>query len=192
MPYSPRFDEALLYASRVHANQERKVTGTPYIIHLLGVAAVAGDYGGDEDQVIAALLHDAPEDQGGRPQLEEIRRRFGERVGRIVEGCTDTFDDPKPPWRARKEAYIQHLASTPAEVLLVSASDKLCNARTIVADLRRAGDAVFERFKGKKDGTLWYYRAVTDALEARDRTPLTDELRRTVQEMHRLAGTPMS
>lgn len=189
MPYSQRFEDAFVYAARVHADQVRKGTGTPYVIHLLGVAVMVGEYGGDEDQVIAAFLHDAPEDQGGRPQLEEIRRRFGERVARIVEGCTDTFDDPKPPWRARKEAYIHHLASAPAEVLLVSAADKLCNARTIVADLRHDGDAVFDRFKGKKDGTLWYYREVTRALEARGPTALTDELRRTVQEMHRLAGS---
>src|SRR5262245_39191214 len=125
MPYSPRFEEAFLHANRVHADQMRKVTQTPYVIHLLGVAALVGEYGGDEDQVIAALLHDAPEDQGGRAQLEEIHRTFGARVARIVEGCTDTFDDPKPPWRARKEAYIQHLATAPAEVLIVSAADKL-------------------------------------------------------------------
>lgn len=191
MPYSPRFEEALVYANRVHAEQMRKGTEprTPYIIHLLSVAALVGDYGGDEDQVIAGLLHDAPEDQGGKPQLEEIRRRFGERVARIVEGCTDTFEDPKPPWRARKETYIQHLASVPPEVLVVSAADKLSNGRSIVADLRLHGDASFDRFKGKKDGTLWYYREVTRALEARGRTPLTDELRRTVHEMHRLSNS---
>jgi (p)ppGpp synthase/HD superfamily hydrolase len=201
---SPRFEAALTYAVRVHAGQVRKATQVPYITHLLAVAALVGEYGGDEDQVIAALLHDAPEDQGGRMRLEEIRQQFGETVARIVEGCTDTVEDPKPPWRPRKEAYIEHLASARPEVLRVSSADKLHNARAIVADLRRSGESAFDRFNGKKEGTLWYYREIVLAFEAgrpeeltaeprrtaAERRPeeLIAELRRTVAEMHRLAG----
>jgi len=101
---SPRFEAALLYATHVHAGQVRKATRIPYITHLLAVAASVAEHGGDEDRVIAALLHDAPEDQGGEGRLEDIRVRFGEAVARIVKACSDTFEDPKPPWRPRKEA----------------------------------------------------------------------------------------
>ena len=188
MPFSQRFQDALIYANETHAQQVRKVTGIPYIIHLLAVAAIVGDYGGTEDQVIAALLHDAPEDQGGKLRLEDIRKRFGDTVARIVDGCSDTLDSPKPPWRQRKEDYIKRLQTEPAEVLLVSAADKLHNARTIVADIRRHGDAAFERFTGKKDGTLWYYQEILRVLETRASLPLIEELRRTIQEMQRLAG----
>jgi (p)ppGpp synthase/HD superfamily hydrolase len=188
MPFSPRFETALVYAAQVHASQVRKTTNIPYIIHLLAVASLVGDYGGDEDQVIAALLHDAPEDQGGEARLEDIRLRFGERVASIVAACSDTFEDPKPPWQNRKETYIKHLSTTPPDVLLVSAADKLHNARTIVADLRKSGDTVFERFTGKKEGTLWYYGALVEAFEARAITELTQELRRTVQEIQKLAN----
>ncbi len=187
MPYSSRLEDALVYAARVHAAQLRKGTQVPYVHHLLAVAAIVGEHGGTEDQVIAALLHDAPEDQGGKPRLADIRSRFGEAVAAIVEACTDTFEDPKPPWRARKEAYLRHLAEVTPAAVIVSAADKLHNAQSLVADLRRHGEAVFERFNGKKEGTLWYYREITQALERRGRTPLIDELRRTVIEMHRLA-----
>jgi (p)ppGpp synthase/HD superfamily hydrolase len=192
---SPRFQAALTYAVNVHAGQTRKATSIPYITHLLAVAALVGEHGGDEDQVIAALLHDAPEDQGGRARLDEIRASFGHRVAEIVEACTDTLDDPKPKWRPRKEAYIQHLAHAPAAALLVSAADKLHNTRAIVADLRRSGLSAFDRFNGKKDGTLWYYSELVRAFEARRQDELTAELRRTVAVMHRLASendTPLS
>jgi (p)ppGpp synthase/HD superfamily hydrolase len=191
MPYSARFVEAFCYAAEAHKDQARKAGNVPYINHLMAVAAIVGENGGTEDQVIAALLHDAPEDQGGEPRLHDIRQKFGDAVADIVRDCTDTFATPKPPWRARKEAYIAHLATVTEPVLLVSAADKLHNARSIVADLRRDGESVFERFSGKKDGTLWYYRAITEALEARRRTPLTDELRRTVAEIHELAGSKL-
>jgi (p)ppGpp synthase/HD superfamily hydrolase len=189
MPYSTRFEEALVYAARVHAAQTRKGTGTPYITHLLAVAALVGEHGGSEDQVIAALLHDAPEDQGGEPRLEDIRGRFGDAVADIVKGCSDTFENPKPPWRQRKEAYLEHLAGASDGVRLVSAADKLHNARSLVADLRQQGEAIFDRFNGKKDGTLWYYREVVRALEQGGGTPLVEELRRVVAEMHALAGS---
>jgi (p)ppGpp synthase/HD superfamily hydrolase len=195
MPYSRRFEDALLYAAQLHAAQTRKGTAVPYITHLMAVAALVGEHGGDEDQVIAGLLHDAPEDQGGRKRLEQIQERFDGRVARIVEGCTDTFDDPKPPWRPRKEAHLHHLEhNVHAEVLPVSAADKLHNARAIVADLRRVGPAAFERFNGKQEGTLWYYQELVRILRARlrelpaDAQALVEELARVVESMHRMAA----
>jgi (p)ppGpp synthase/HD superfamily hydrolase len=132
LPYTERFDGALLYAARLHRDQTRKGTGVPYVTHLLTVAAIVGEYNGTEDEVIAALLHDAPEDAGGEAQLAEIRTRFGGPVADIVAGCTDAHEGPKPPWRARKEAYLDHLAEAPAPVRLVSAADKLHNARSVL------------------------------------------------------------
>ena len=118
--YGPRFDDALPYAARLHRDQVRKGSGIPYITHLLAVAAIVGEHGGGEDEVIAALLHDAVEDQGGQPRLEEIRARYGDAVAAIVWGCTDADTIPKPPWRARKEAYVAHLADASPGVRLVS------------------------------------------------------------------------
>lgn len=185
---SPRFDDALAYASALHREQERKETGVPYVAHLIGVASIALEHGADEDEAIAALLHDAVEDQGGAAQLDAIGARFGERVASIVAGCTDSDVVPKPPWRARKEAYVSHLAQATRSVRLVSASDKLYNARAILADYRLLGDLLWQRFTGRRDGTLWYYRALTDAFEAAGRTALTDELARVVGELERLAS----
>lgn len=186
MLLSSRFGEALEFAFRVHVAQVRKGSGTPYVEHLLGVCSVALGYGANEDEAIAALLHDAVEDQGGAAMRKEIRQRFGERVAAIVDGCTDTDEFPKPPWRARKEAYIAYLPSASPSVLLVSSSDKLHNARSILRDYRAEGDAVWKRFTGGKEGTLWYYRALTSAYLAINPTPLVEELDRTVTELERL------
>ena len=183
-----RFEEALTFATRLHANQVRKGTNTPYVAHLLGVASIALENGADEDEAIAALLHDAVEDQGGAATREEVRRRFGERVAEIVDGCTDATTIPKPPWRARKESYIQHLALASPSVRLVSASDKLYNARSILLDYRVLGEQLWDRFTGGRDGTLWYYRALTNAYRAHGSTPLIDELERTVSEIERLSS----
>jgi len=191
MTFSPRFEAALIYAAHVHAGQVRKGSGIPYITHLMAVAGLVAEDGGDEDQVIAALLHDAPEDQGGLGRLADIRSRFGEKVAGIVHACSDTFDDPKPPWQARKESYLKELETAPAEVLRVSAADKLHNSRSIVADLRALGDQGFAKFTGKKEGTLWYYRTISQIYEARLPGPLAGEVARTVAEMHRLAGSPI-
>ena len=185
MPYTEKLEEALLYAVRLHRDQTRKGTGVPYVTHLLAVAAIVGESGGTEDEVIAGLLHDAPEDAGGEARLEEIRDRFGDNVADIVAGCTDTYEDPKPPWRARKEAYIAHLANAPASVRLVSAADKLHNARSVLSDYRAVGEDLWGRFNGGRDGTLWYYRAVADALAGHG--PISDELGRAVAELERLA-----
>lgn len=157
-----RFDDALGYASRLHRTQVRKGSEIPYVSHLLGVAAIAIELGADEDQAIAALLHDAVEDQSGAARLVDIRRRFGDDVARIVSDCTDTDIEPKPPWRARKEDYIASLNTKPERSLLVSLADKTHNAGAIVADLHAHGDVVWSRFTGGKDGTLWYYRELSE------------------------------
>ncbi|HYL09146.1 MAG TPA: HD domain-containing protein [Candidatus Acidoferrales bacterium] len=183
-----RFIRALGYSARVHAHQMRKGKDRPYIGHLLGVASIVIEHGGDEDQAIAALLHDAVEDQGGRPRLEEIRRKFGSRVARMVDGCTDAYSDPKPEWHARKKAYVERIRREPAEIQLISAADKLHNAREVLADFRLVGDAVWSRFKGGKEGTLQYYRQMVDALSESGRTPLVDELARVVSKLERLAN----
>lgn len=185
---SPRFEHALQFAARLHADQERQGTQIPYMAHLMSVAALVLEDGGDEDEAIAALLHDAVEDQGGQPTLEEIRRRFGERVARIVDGCTDTDTVPKPPWRQRKEQYLVHIPYTPADVRRVSSADKLHNARAILADFRRVGDALWERFKGDKEGTLWYYRSLVTAFREAGSGLIVEELDRVVTELERLAS----
>jgi (p)ppGpp synthase/HD superfamily hydrolase len=181
-----RFERALVYAFRKHAGQPRKGTEVPYISHLLGVTGLVLEAGGDEDLAIAALLHDVVEDCGGRPVLAEIRRKFGKRVASIVEGCSDSLGDPKPPWRERKVRYLAHLRSADRDERLVSAADKLHNARTILDDYRDFGEPIWERFKGKRDGTLWYYRALANELK-RKPNRLGDELGRVVTELEALA-----
>ncbi len=183
-----RFTEAAAFAIKLHAGQLRKGTHVPYVAHLLGVAGIAMEYGADEDEAIAALLHDAVEDQGGAETREEIRRRFGDRVTEIVDGCTDSDKQPKPPWRARKEAYLAHLPGASASVRRVSAADKLHNARAILRDYRESGEAVWRRFQGGRSGTLWYYRALVEAFRAAGTDPLVEELARTVDELEQLAG----
>lgn len=189
MPYSKRFDDALLYASDLHRYQVRKGrSDIPYITHLLGVASIVGENDGTEDEVIAALLHDAPEDCGGIKQLENIRNKFGDRVAEIVAGCTDTYEEKKPEWWGRKKAYVTHVANASESVRLVSASDKLHNARAILADLRSLGDELWKRFKGGKEGTLWHYRALVNAYKEASTNPVVEDLDVTVSEIERLAG----
>jgi len=187
LPYGEKFEEALLYVAWLHRDQERKGTDTPYITHLLAVAAIVGENGGTEDEVVAALLHDAPEDQGGEERLEDIRSRFGDEAAKIVAGCTDTYEEPKPAWRPRKEDYVARMASAPASVRLVSSADKLHNARSILADLRAVGDDLWDRFTGGKEGTLWYYRALVETYKAAGANSLVEELERVVRETETLA-----
>ena len=187
MALSSRFEEALIFAARLHAKQTRKGTNIPYIAHLLEVTGIVLENGGNEDEAIAALLHDAIEDQGGALIREEIGRRFGDTVVAIVDGCTDAEVIPKPPWRARKEAYIAHIHHAPPSVRLVSAADKLHNARAILADYRVLGESLWKRFNGGKDGTLWYYRSLVEAFRAAGTTPLIEELDRVVSELEDLA-----
>ncbi len=187
MKLSHKFEEALVYATRIHGGQLRKKTKIPYIGHLLGVTAIALEYGANETEAIAALLHDAVEDCGGSERQREIEKKFGKEVGEIVAGCTDTDETPKPPWRARKENYIAHLKTACASTRLVSASDKLHNAQAIVHTLREAGDEVWERFTAGKEGALWYYRSLVTAFREHGPSALIEELDRVVTEMERLA-----
>ena len=188
MQLSERFEDALAYTARLHTAQVRKVSNIPYIAHLLAVTAIVLEYGADEDEAIAALLHDAIEDQGGQGVRTQIEQRYGARVAAIVEGCSDTDVVPKPPWRQRKEAYLAHLRTAPASVRLISAADKLANVRSVIMDYHQVGEQVWERFNGGREGTLWNYRALVETFMAAGTTPLVEELARAVAEMERLAG----
>jgi (p)ppGpp synthase/HD superfamily hydrolase len=188
LPLGPRFRRALGYAARIHAKQFRKGTKRPYVAHLLGVASTVLTHGGDEDEAIAALLHDAVEDQGGKPRLRDIGRKFGGRVARIVAGCSDADAELKPPWLERKEHYLGHLRrGADSSVRLVSAADKLYNARETLADLRKDHGAVWSRFKGGKQGTLWYYQEVAKILRRKGPKGLAWELDQVIKELRRAA-----
>jgi (p)ppGpp synthase/HD superfamily hydrolase len=190
-PLTSRFANAVAFACELHRTQTRRGTQIPYVAHLLGVASLALEHGADEDEAIAAILHDAVEDQGGAPTAVKIRDRFGERVAEIVLSCSDTDVVPKPPWRARKEKYVAHLAEATESARLVSACDKLHNARAILSDYRELGEALWGRFREGREGTLWYYRAVLEQLRASPPGPsglrLVDELERAVEALERLA-----
>jgi (p)ppGpp synthase/HD superfamily hydrolase len=189
MKLSQKFEEALIYATRTHGEQTRKKTGIPYIAHILGVTAIALEYGANETEAIGALLHDTVEDCGGAERLRDVREKFGDEVAGIVDGCTDTYEKPKPLWLERKRAYIEHLKESDSSIRLVSASDKLHNTRAILAELRRHGLEVFERFNGKQHGTLWYYRTLVTAFRQHgDHIDLVDELDRVVTEIEKLSA----
>jgi (p)ppGpp synthase/HD superfamily hydrolase len=187
MRLTPRYEAALVMATQLHADQKRKGTDIPYVTHLLSVSSLVLEHGGTEDQAIAALLHDAVEDQGGKETLDRIREQFGSGVADIVDHCTDAYGEPKPEWRERKRAYLAEVANMPVSAALVSCADKLHNSRAILSDLRDIGEDLWERFTGKKEGTLWYYRSLVDAFDKVFQNRLTDELRRTVEEIERLA-----
>jgi len=178
--YSDRLDAAFALARRLHDGQTRKGSTIPYVSHLLAVAALVSEFGGDEDQVIAALLHDAVEDQGGRPLLEGIRSQFGDRVAELVEACTDAFERPKPPWRERKLAYLSRIPAAPLDVRIIIAADKIHNLRTMIADYEQVGERLWDRFTASKEETLWYYAAVRDALRPGWEHPALVELQKTL------------
>ncbi len=182
-PLSVAFD----FANRLHSKQFRKGTGIPYISHLLAVAALVLEVGGDEDQVIASFLHDAAEDQGGLETLNLIRSTFGDRVAYIVEECSDTLTSPKPPWRKRKEAYLHHLRETPSFVRLVSLADKLHNAQSILRDIRINGISSLNKFNGRKSGTLWYYNQLVEVFQETEQNYLVEELTQVVNQINILA-----
>jgi (p)ppGpp synthase/HD superfamily hydrolase len=188
-PLNSRFEEALIFTTRLHQGQTRKGKDLPYISHLLAVTALVFQDGGDEDEVIAALLHDAVEDQGGLETLAEIRRRFGERVAMIVEGCSDSMGAPKPPWLERKANYLAHLVIAPPEVRRVSLADKLHNARTILADLEEYGEATWSRFNGGRQGSLWYYQSLVEIFQQSESGYMLREFVRVVGEILHLAGS---
>lgn len=178
------FQDALVYAAQVHDGHARKGSAQiPYLAHLMSVAAIVLENGGDEEQAIAALLHDAIEDQGHRTSVDELRERFGDRVARIVEACSDTDQRPKPPWLGRKQAYIERMEHEPEDVLLVALADKVHNARSTVADLRVHGDGTWRKFGGTVEQQLWYYRSLSELFCRRMPGPLADELARLVDEI---------
>jgi (p)ppGpp synthase/HD superfamily hydrolase len=178
MPLSDRFDDALVYAARLHRTQTRKGSGIPYVSHLLAVCSLVIEHGGSEDQAIAALLHDAAEDQGGEATLNDIRARYGAAVADIVADCTDAWTEP--PWRPRKEAYLAALPSKPSASLLVSLADKAHNASAILGDYRVLGDELWDRFKGGRDGTIWYYRSLSAVFDNAMPGALAEQLSRSV------------
>ena len=190
----PRFATALGYAATLHATQLRKGTHTPYVSHLLAVSALAIEYGANEDEAIAALLHDAIEDQGGAETRRRIAALFGPTVAEIVDGCTDTDVTPKPPWRERKERYIAHVPHASRSVRLVSMCDKLHNARSLLTDVRARRPDMWSRFNAGREDTLWYYRELVTAFgQALANDPpgparmreLLDELTATVDTLAR-------
>jgi (p)ppGpp synthase/HD superfamily hydrolase len=184
-----RFASAVRYASELHRDQRRKDTDIPYVAHLLGTASLVLDQGGDEDEAIAALLHDALEDQSARTSEQQIRERFGDTVARIVVACSDFIGvGEKPAWRARKERYLAHLADQPDDVLRVSLADKLHNARAIAADLRAAGDGVWDRFTGDPQQQAWYYESLAEIFTQRAPSPLVVEFAAVVAELVQRAG----
>jgi (p)ppGpp synthase/HD superfamily hydrolase len=184
---SERFEQALSYAARLHREQIRKGSGVAYITHLLAVTSIALEHGASEDEAIAALLHDAIEDQGGAHTREEIRGLFGDTVCTIVQGCTETELHPKPPWRERKEHYLERLSVAAPSIRLVSAADKLHNARSLVQDYRQQGEGLWQRFSGRKDGTLWFYQALVTEYQARGPKDIAAELDRVVSTLLELS-----
>ncbi len=184
----PRFLRAFQFAAEKHAGQTRKASTIPYLAHLMGVAAQVLEAGGDEDLAIAALLHDVVEDCGGAPMLKEVRRRFGARIAKVVDGCTDADTYPKPPWRERKEKYLRHLAAADDDTRLVSAADKLNNVRSILSDYREVGELVWARFQGGREGTLWYYRTLRNEFLRHAPNRITRDLKLAVNELESLAA----
>ena len=186
MQLTPRFEQALQYACIIHAGQRRKGSKVPYISHLLAVTSLVIEHGGSEDEAIAGLLHDAGEDAGGKKRISDIRIRFGDTVADLVVSCTDTLMERKPEWSSRKEAYVATIPHKSAAELLVTVADKLHNSRSILHDYRQIGDALWGRFTGGKDGTLWYYRALTDAFMT---APNRMRCQTLIEELNRVVST---
>ncbi|MBF2067073.1 MAG: bifunctional (p)ppGpp synthetase/guanosine-3',5'-bis(diphosphate) 3'-pyrophosphohydrolase [Calothrix sp. C42_A2020_038] len=178
-----KFETALVYATRLHANQKRKVSGVPYISHLLSVTALVLEAGATEAEAIAALLHDAVEDQGGSQTRAEIQRMFGDEVVAIVDGCTESDTFPKPPWEERKRRYIEHISQASPSVRRVSLADKLHNARCLLADWRQYGDTIWSHFNSGKEKTLWFYQSLVDVYQKTGSDPMTKEFTRLVSQL---------
>jgi (p)ppGpp synthase/HD superfamily hydrolase len=180
---SDKFTTALVYVTRLHANQTRKISGVPYVAHLLSVAALVLEAGGNEQEAIAALLHDAIEDQGGSQTREEIREIFGDEVVEIINGCTECDTYPKPPWKERKLKYLENIRQGSSSVRLVSLADKLHNARSLLLGCRQKGDDIWNEFKGGKEGTLWYYRELLQIYQSTGSDLLAEEFARSLKEL---------
>jgi len=183
------FHKAFKYAFQLHRTQFRKGSQKPYIAHLMAVSSLVLENGGDETEAIAALLHDAVEDQGGLETLNEIRKNFGEDVASIVEACSDTLLSPKPPWRERKERYIQKLETATDSVLRVSQADKLHNLRSMYVDYQQKGQELWSYFRGRKDGSLWYYQSLVKVFRKHGNTPMLTEMEKLLKELDHLVET---
>jgi len=194
---SRRLAEAFAFAERIHRGQTRKKTQAPALSHLMAVTSLVLENGGDEEEAMAALLHDGPEDCAGRKTLDEIRGRFGDRVAHIVEGCTDSMETPKPPWQERKSRYMAHLPAADESILLVSLADKVHNVRSLVVEHRLVGEALWQRFSASREQSLWYYESLLRIFEEADWTRgavLVQELARALEELRGLiadADTPV-
>lgn len=188
---SRRFEQAFQLAFELHqtkGKQGRKGKDTPYVSHLMAVAALVLEFGGTEDEAIAALLHDAVEDQGGPETLRTIEQRFGPKVAEIVADCSDCEGEPKPEWRERKSKYIAHLPYVAPSSRIVSLADKIHNAGTIVRDVREHGISTLDRFNGKREGTLWYYDALARTFLEQKPDEMAKELDRIVNELYAAAN----
>jgi (p)ppGpp synthase/HD superfamily hydrolase len=183
---TPQFEAALTFAYRLHAQQLRKDNQTPYIAHLLSVTALVLEHQGTEAEAIAALLHDAIEDQGGIPTREKIRSQFGDEISAIIEGCTDSDTQPKPPWYERKQRYLHQIKTAAPSVRLVALADKLHNARSLLQLLRHQGSSAWDNFGGKKAGTLWFYQAFLDLYQTSSPNPMLHEFQQIVVQLKTL------
>ena len=180
-PLGPKFEEAMIFANRIHAKQKRKATGAPYMAHILGVTANVLEDGGSEEEAIAALLHDAAEDQGGEEILLTIREKFGEKVEQIVRECSDTLVSPKPPWKERKENHLHAVETALPETLRIMQADKVYNARNLQRTLIEQGPQTWQNFKGGREGTLWYFRQMHTLLSRTHSGYLMGELARLIE-----------
>ena len=187
-PLSDRLADALQLACQLHNGQRRRISGAPYVAHLLHAAGIVLDAGGTEDEAIAALLHDAVEDQGGSETRARIEAQFGPTVARIVDECSDTDQMPKPPWRGRKEAFLARLADSSTSAQLVTAADKLDNVSGLIDGYHALGEQLWDHFHGGRDGTLWYYRAIVDVLRHAGKCPLIEPLDRAVTQLEQLTA----
>jgi (p)ppGpp synthase/HD superfamily hydrolase len=188
MILTERVERALVFAACKHEGQTRKGVDTPYITHPVAVAMLVHEHGGNEDEVLGALLHDTVEDCGGLPVLEEIRELFGTTVAAIVDGMTDSYDQENEKWQLRKERYIAHIGKAGASVRLVAVCDKLHNIRSILSDYQLVGAEIWKRFRGGKEGSLWYYRTLVDAFHGAGEVRLVDELDRAVTRLEQMAA----
>ncbi|RMG00541.1 MAG: HD domain-containing protein [Planctomycetota bacterium] len=187
MPLNDRFDAALEFASTLHRKQLRKIGQTPYIGHLLRVCGTVIEFGATEDEAIAALLHDALEDQNRPGLADEIAARFGDAVLEMVTALSDSTEQPRPPWRERKEAFLARLREATSSVRLIAAADKLDNVRSTITALQVFGDEIWTRFHGGREGTLWYYRQIVAVLGEASEHALVAELADAVARLEAIA-----
>lgn len=188
MMVSARLVSAFSLAVQVHGDHVRKGTGVPYLTHLMAVSSLVAEYGGDEDLMIAALLHDTLEDRPDRITLPQIIARFGWRVGHVVHGCTDSHQLPKLPWEQRKTVFLERLHRESADVKLVAAADKLHNASSLLRDARILGDSHWARFNASKERQCWYLRSCVEALRDGWSNEIVVTLKQTVENLERLCG----